>query len=68
MLCFKRGFCNLALGGWKRGVGEGWGGVGEGGWGRVREGLAFYTSKTLFEKKRLDSLEFLHFTVPSSHG
>ena len=38
---FKRVFCNLAWGGFGKGVGEGLGR----GWGRVGEGLAFETSK-----------------------
>ena len=53
---FKLGICDLASGGggcWKgkgwRGGWRGVGGLGEG-WGRVGEGLAFYTSKTPFEK------------------
>ena len=44
--------------GWGR-VGKGWGRVREGareglerGWGRVGEGLAFYSSKTPFEKSQ----------------
>ena len=58
---FQRGFCNLASGGVGKegwggvgealGLGRGWGGVGRG-WGGVGEGLAFYTSKTSFDKKR----------------
>ena len=48
---------NLESGGIGKG---GWRGVGEGlgrGWGKVGEGLAFYSSKTPFEKNHECSLE-----------
>ena len=50
MFLIKRFCCHLAFGaGWKGGLERGWGKVGDG-LGKGRGGLAFQTSKTVFEQ------------------